>query len=300
MASVPPQPLGPRDLFVVALVNIVWGLNIIAVKMSVEATTPFTAAAMRQWIVLAVCGAALRWVPGRMAALLLLGVLNGAVFLTLVNLSLILSANVSALAIAGQMGVPFSLILSILFLGERIRLPRLMGIVLAFGGVAVLAFDPAAAKELPGIALSALAAMVWGFGTLIQRRLAGVSVLTIYAWVGLIGAVILTAGAGWFEPQSMRSVPAMRVADLGWIAFSAIGSTAIGQGGMAWLLQRHPVSTVAPLTLASPVVAVATSSWFFGTALTPAIVLGAAMAILGVAIITVRSARAERIEGEVV
>lgn len=300
MASAPSHPLGPRDLLVVALVNVVWGLNIVAVKMALEATTPFTSGALRQWIVLAVCGVALRWVPGRMGALLLLGVLNGAVFLAFVNMSLMWSSNVSALAIAGQLGVPFSLILAIVFLGERIRLARLAGIALAFGGVAMLAFDPAAAKEWPGLVLTACGSFVWSVGTLIQRRLAGVPVLTIYAWIGLIGATIMSGAAMWFEPQSVRSLPSMRLGDLAWIAFSAIGSTAIGQGGMAWLLQRHPLTVVAPLTLASPVVAVGTSSWFFGTALTPAIVLGGAMAIMGVAIITVRSARRERIEGEVI
>ena len=35
----------------------------------------------------------------------------------------------------------------------------------------------------------------------------------------------------------------------GWVLFSALGSTVIGQGAMSILLQRHPVSTVVPLTL---------------------------------------------------
>lgn len=286
----PPPPLTAHDLGVVLLVNLVWGLNIVAVKLALEATTPFTAGALRQLVVLAVCGSALRIVPGRMAALLLLGLLNGALFLVLVNLSLIFSTNVSALAIAGQLGVPFSLMLGILFLGERIGLPRLIGILLAFGGVVLVAFDPAAAREVPGLLLTAAASFVWAIGTLIQRRLAGVPVRTIYAWIGLIGAVILSAAAILAEPQSVRSLPEMRVGDLGWILFSGIGSTVIGQGGMAWLLQRHPLSTVAPLTLASPVVAVLASSLAFATPLTPIMIAGGLLAIAGVAIITVRGA----------
>lgn len=280
-----------RDLGVALLINLVWGLNIIAAKMAVIATAPFTAALLRQAVVLLVCLPFLRIIPGRMRALLGLGVVSGAGFLIAVNLSLKVSDNVAALAIAGQLGAPFSLILAIVFLGERIALPRLLGIAFTFGGVVLLVFDPAIVREMPGLLLSALGALFWAGGSLIQRRLAGVPVLTIYAWIGLIGMTVLTPITLAIEPRTIAALPQLPLRDLGWILFSAIGSTVLGQGGMAWLLQRHPVSTVVPLTLASPVIAIAASSFFFGTILTPVMIAGAMVAMTGVAIITLRSAR---------
>jgi len=285
------QGMHARDLAAAAMINLFWGFNIIAVKMAVVATAPFTAAFLRQAVVLLVCLPFLRIVPGRMRALLWLGLISGALFLIAVNFSLKVSDNLAALAIAGQLGVPFSLLLAVIFLGERIALPRLLGIAFTFGGVVLLVFDPGAGREIPGLLLTALGSFLWACGSLIQRQLAGVPVLTIYAWIGLIGTVLLAPIMLAMEPNTVALLPQLPLRDFGWILFSGIGSTVLGQGGMAWLLQRHSVTAVVPLTLAAPVIAIVASSYFFGTVLTPVMIAGAMVAMTGVAIITLRSAR---------
>lgn len=289
--------LGPRDLIAAAIINLVWGLNIVAVKMSVLVVPPLAAGGLRLLVLLLVCGSWLRIVPGRMRLLLTLGVTNGALYLIVINLSLKVSANVSALAIAGQLGVPFGLILGVVFLKERIALPRLIGIGLAFGGVVLLVFDPAVANEVPGLLLTALGTLIFAVGSLIQRRLVGVPVLTLYAWIGLIGSAVLFPLSYVLEPGALARLPALPLGQFRWILFSALGSSVLGQGGMAWLLQRHPLSTVLPLTLASPVIAVLASSYMFGTVLTPLMIAGGIIAMSGVVIITLRSARAAEAAG---
>lgn len=286
--------MGPRDLCVALAMNVLWGLNIVAVKVSVEQIAPLTAGLLRQGIVLAVCAGSLRFIPGKTVTLAVFGVLAGGLFFVANNLSLSVSDNIGALAIAGQLGVPFSLLLAIVVFRERIHWPRMVGIALSFAGVVLLVFDPAAASQGAALLLTAIGSFIWAVGSLIQRRLAGVPVLTIYAWVGLMGTLVLAPCAWMFEPDSVRGIPDLRLSAIGWVAFSAIGSTVLGQGSMAWLLQRHPVSAVVPLTLAAPVISVLVASWYFGTPLTAIMLLGGAIAMAGVAIVTVRSARAIR------
>ena len=278
------------------VMNVMWGLNLVAVKMAVDLVSPLTAGVLRQAMVLIICLPALRIIPGRMRELIGLGLLSGALFYILINLSLAVSDNVGALAIAGQLGAPFSLILAVLVLGERIHKYRIFGMVLAFLGVVVLVFDPAAASEELGLALTAAASVVWGVCSLIQRRLIGVPVLTIYAWVGLIGTLVLAPVALYFEPEQMHALPAVQLSSLGWILFSALGSTVLGQGAMSLLLQRHPVSTVVPLTLLTPVIAVIASSWWFDRPMTPVMILGGVIVLAGVATITIRTARIRELE----
>lgn len=288
----PHQGFGARDLAVAAMMNILWGLNIIAVKMAVETIAPLTAGMLRQLIVLAICLPALRIVPGRMVPLVALGICSGGLFYIAINLSLAVSDNVGALAIAGQLGVPFSLLLAIVVLGERIARIRLAGIAMALGGVGLLVFDPHAGDELLGLGLTAVGSMIWAVCSLLQRRLVGVPVLTIYAWVGLLGALTLAPVAVIFEPQALMALPSVPLAHFGWVAFSAIGSTVLGQGAMSWLLQRHPISAVVPLTLAAPVISVILASLFFATPLTPLMIAGGTIALAGVGILTIRTARA--------
>ncbi|MCJ8157533.1 DMT family transporter [Sphingomonas sp. LaA6.9] len=279
------------------MMNILWGLNIIAVKMAVEATGPFTAAVLRQAIVFIVCASALRIVPGKMRELIGLGFLSGGIFYIFVNWSLAVSDNISALAIAGQLGVPFSLLLAVVFLGERIHIIRIGGLALSLLGVALLVFDPAAGRELPGMALTACGSFIWALSSLIQRRMSGVPVLTIYAWMGLVGTIVLIPVTLWQEPEALRSLPALPLSDFGWIAFSAIGSTICGHGAMSWLLQRHPITSVVPLTLAAPVISVIVASLFFATPLTPIMIAGGSIALVGVAIVTIRTARVKEHKG---
>ncbi|MGH6781575.1 MAG: DMT family transporter [Sphingomonadaceae bacterium] len=297
MTENPPSGFGPRDIFVAMMMNILWGLNIVAVKMAVEATGPLTAAMLRQAIVLIVCASALRIVPGKMRELLGLGFLSGGIFYIFVNWSLAVSENVSALAIAGQLGVPFSLILAVVFLGERIHVIRIAGVALSILGVVILVFDPSAGREIPGLLLTAAGSFVWALSSLIQRRMRGVPVLTIYAWMGLVGTITLLPIALWVEPAQMAALPSLRLGDFGWIAFSAIGSTICGHGAMSWLLQRHPITSVVPLTLAAPVISVIVASLFFATPLTPIMIAGGSIALMGVAIVTIRTARVKEATG---
>lgn len=289
---------GPRDLAVALAINLVWGLNIIAIKLSVDLVPPYTAALLRQSLVLIVCLPWLRVVPGRMRELVVLSIVIGGVFFAIVNLSLVVTENVGALAIASLLGAPFSLLLAIIFLKERIGVVRVAGMALAMGGCGLLVFDPLVAKEIPGLLLTALASLLWAVGSLLQRRLIGVSIPTMYAWVGLGGIIVLAPLALVFEAPVMTGAVAIPPEAFGWIAFSAIGSTLIGSGGMAWLLQRHPVTTVIPVTLGAPVIGVVASSLVFGNPLTPVMVLGGTIALAGVAIVTMRTASAKQAESE--
>ncbi len=283
---------GPYDVMVAIAMNVMWGLNLIAVKMGVDLIEPLTAAWLRQVMVLVICLPALRLIDGKMRELVALGVLSGAAFYIVVNISMAVSTNVSALAIAGQLGAPFSLILAIIFLGERVHKYRIAGMGLAFTGVVMLVFDPHAIDERLGLGLTAVASMFWAICSLIQRRLVGVPVLTIYAWVGLMGTLILGPIALIAEPEAFARIPHLPLSTFGWVLFSALGSTVIGQGAMSILLQRHPVSTVVPLTLPTPVISVIAASFWFGTRLTPVMIAGGVVVLMGVAIVTLRTARA--------
>jgi O-acetylserine/cysteine efflux transporter len=282
-----------RDLTIAAVMNLMWGLNLIAVKMGVDLVSPLTAAWLRQMMVLIICLPALKLIPGKMRELLLLGFLSGALFYIFINFSLAVSTNVSALAIAGQLGVPFSLILAILFLKERIHKIRMIGMGLSFVGVILIVFDPSAVSEVAGIVLTAAGSLVWAICSLIQRRLVGVPVLSIYAWIGLIGSIVLLPIAYAFEPESLKSVPQLPLSTFGWILFSALGSTVIGQGAMSLLLQRHPVSSVVPLTFLTPVISVVVAAYYFKTPLTPIMIIGGLIVMAGVAIVTIRTAQAK-------
>lgn len=274
------------DLSVAALMDVLWGLNIIAMKVTVGATGAFSSGAVRMVALTLVLSPWLKAVPGRTRALIWLGLLNGGMFLLFMNLALKISDNVGALAIAGQMSIPISVVMGITILGERVTPLRVGGIVLAFMGVAMLVFDPRIVHELPGLILMVCAATCWAGSTLLQRRLAGTPVLTMYAWTGLMGMVLFLPLSLVIEPGVLAATPRLGWQPIAWFLFSVLGSTLMGQGGLAWLLRRHPVSSVIPLTVGATVVSVGASHVFFGTPLTPIMILGGLVALIGVLVVT--------------
>ena len=286
----------PVHLAFILLIDLLWGFNVVALKFAVESIEPLTVTFLRYSIVLLVCLPWLRWLPGRMSLVLLTAVVAGALFMGLVSLSFAAADNISALSIVGQLGVPFSLVLAVLFLGERIRWVRILGIALSFFGVVIIGFDPALFDERLGILLTIFASMTYAVGSLLFRRLQGVPVLTIHAWLALISVPVLFAASWFFEPGGLQRAGAAPATTLGWIAYSAIGSSVIGHAGTSYLLQRYPVSVVAPMTLPTPLISVLFAVLVFDTPLTAQLVAGGMLTLAGVAIITFRSAQARERE----
>lgn len=279
-------------LALILLIDLIWAFNIVAIKISIDAIPPLMAVTLRYCIVLAVCLPWLRWLPGRMVAVLGTGLVAGALFMGVGALGFAAATNVSALAIAGQAGVPFSLILAVIFYKERIRWVRITGILLSFAGVGVLVFDPHIVDERLGLVLTLIAALCWAIGNMLFRRLQGVFVLTIHGWLALISVPVLAACSLIFEPGALAGTAQVPLHIWGWLAYSAIGASLIGHGGMTWLFQRYPVSTVSPLTLPTPLLSVIVAAVVFGNPVTPVMIAGGLVTLTGIAIITLRTAQA--------
>jgi O-acetylserine/cysteine efflux transporter len=286
----------PRHLALILLIDLVWAFNVVAVKLAVEDAQPLTAVALRYMIVLVACLPWLRWLPGRMMTLLITGFIAGPLFMGLGGLSFALADNVSALSIAGQLGVPFSLILAVVIYRERIHWPRMTAVVLCFAGVAVMGFDPAIAHESIALWLTVAASLAWAGGNLLFRKLAGVNVLTIHAWLALVSVPVLLTASIIFEPGALAHVAHLKPSTWGWLTYSALGASLLGHGGMSWLFQRYPVSTVSPLTLPTPLLSVIIAIIVFGTPITSQMMIGGVLTLIGVAIITLRTAQQRDME----
>lgn len=273
------------------LITLCWGFNVVPLKLALNELGPITTTAVRFTIVFVLCVPFMRWHHGRMFMVMVSAVLGGAMMFGLMNLAYSQSSNVSALAIAGQLGVPFSLILAVLFLGERIRWRRTVGILLAFSGVAILTFDPAIAREWRPLTLISVSSLAWAVYTLLQRRFSGISALSLQGWLAAVSIPIMIMLALVLEPGGFAPIVQKPWPVLGYLFYSAMLSSVIGHAGFAWLLQRYPVSTLTPLTLLTPVFSVLFATLLLGNPFTLELLLGGMVTIAGIGVITIRTAQ---------
>jgi O-acetylserine/cysteine efflux transporter len=227
--------------------------------------------------------------PSQMALVLLSGLLLGLSF-ALGGVAFAYATNLSALAIAGQLGVPFSLLLAIIFYRERIHWRRTVGILLAFAGVVILVFDPRIVDERLALLLTIAGAFLWAASTLLIRRLSGVHVLSLMGWQSLVSMPMLLLASLVLEPGGLALLPEIPLSTFGWVVYSGLLSSLVGHAGMAWMLQRYPVSTITPLTLPTPLLSIIIATIVYGTPVTLVMIAGAAMTLTGVAIIALRTA----------
>jgi len=279
----------PAHILFILLIDVVWAFNAVAIKYAVLDIAPLAMVVVRYAMVFCCCLPWLRVIPGHMPLLLSAGFIAGALGMGLGAISYHVADNVSALAVAGQMGVPFTLLLAVLFLKERIRLWRVLAVLLCFIGVVIVSFDPAIVHERLGIMLTVGSALCWAVSAMFFRRLQGVTALNIHGWAAAVSIMPLVGASLIFEPGALASVGNLSLSAWGWIGYQAFLSTLVGHVGFAWLIQRYPVSTVSPLTLPTPILAMLLASWIFDIRLTPVMILGSVLLLLGVTIITLRT-----------
>jgi O-acetylserine/cysteine efflux transporter len=283
--------IAPRDLLLLLGITILWGLNLVISKIGLENLPPILFTTLRFAIMALVLAPFLRIYRGQMGALAVAGLLSGAVCFALMFVGLALAENVASVAIAGQLGVPFTTLLSVALLGEVVHWRRWTGIALSFAGVMVMGLDPRVFEYWPSLAFVIGSAFVGALGLIAVKRLQGVDPLALQGWFALISLPLLAGLTLAIEQPTAQSVAQAPLAAWGAVLFSALGASVIAHTGFYYLVQRYPVTSVAPLTVLSPVLSVVFGIWWLGDTLTARIALGGALTLVGVFIIIWRERR---------
>jgi O-acetylserine/cysteine efflux transporter len=272
-----------RHILLALLVVAIWGFNFVIIKLSVEALPPILAAGLR--FVAAALPAVLFIRPPKAPWWLVVGfgLSFGFALYGFLNLSIAwgMSAGLSSLVLQTQ--AFFTMVLAFALLGERPSRFQVIGAVIAFAGIGVIAVERLAATALLPLGMTLMAALSWGLANVLTRKAGRVNALAFTVWgslaapLPLIGLSLLVEG-----PQVVLSA----LAGFGWqeaalIAFLAYPATLLGGGIWSWLLGRHPASTVAPFTLLVPITGLLSGYLVLGETITPIEVGGAVLVILG-------------------
>ena len=279
-----------QHLAFMVIINLIWGFALVAAKVSLEHFPPFLFAAIRFALITLVLLPFLKVQAGRMREVVIIALCAGPVGFGLFFMGLSL-ADASVVAIVGQLGVPISTLMSVVFLKEEVHWRRWLGIGLAFTGIMIISFDPAVFAYIAGVLFILASAVIGSIGTIFQRRIKNVGVFELQAWIALVSWPLLLAGSLGFEQDQLAAI---QTAD--WLAWSGIfyvafASSLVGHAGIYYLLQRYEVSQTAPLTLMAPLFTIGFSVWLLGETLTERMIMGALVALVGVFIVTARQSR---------
>lgn len=291
------------DWAILAVLVVIWGSAFAAIRVSIETVGPFwmvvgrlTVASVLLGLILVVSGwmrigpRALRAAahpspPGwkGLGAYVLVGIpFTGIPFFFYAKAGETLSSAVLAIC---NGGVPlFTAVFAHLMLtGEKLTLRRGVGVLLGFGGLAVLvapSLAGGATASLLGLALAIFGASLYSGGNIATRRAPPVSPVVSSFIITVSGGLFILPFALALEPfPAAPSIPAL----LG-VLYLGAGPTAIGTILYVILIKRAGAVFVAMATYMTPLWAAFLGVTFLGEPLLPTTIAALALILAGVAI----------------
>lgn len=282
----------PRHLGQLVAINAIWGLNIVAVKLSADRFPPVFLSFLRFLLVGLVVWPWLRIRREEMRWLLAAATCSGGLQFAIMYSGVALSGNMSSVALAGQLGVPFATLLSVGFLGERIHWRRWLGIGMAFVGVAIIGFSPEVFGSWPGLLLIVAAAFIGAIGLIAIKRVRRVEPLELQAWLAWGSVPILLPLSLLLEDGQLASLGAAGTVGWGALLYSVLLASVVAHTAYFAMIRRYPVTSVAPITVLTPLFSVLFSVLLLGDVLDSRMIFGGLLTLTGVTVILVRERKA--------
>jgi O-acetylserine/cysteine efflux transporter len=185
-----------------------------------------------------------------------------------------------------QTQVFFTIIFAVIFMGEKPTFWQIVGALISFAGIVVVGLNVGGNYSVSGFFLVIAAAISWGAGNLISKKMGKVNMFSLVVWGSFIAWPPLFLVAMLLEGSDkiLYSLHHISFVPLAAIAYIAYLSTLFGFAAWCWLLSRYPVTTIAPFTLLVPIFGMLSSFLVLGESLQLWKILASLLVILGVCV----------------
>ncbi len=277
----------PVDVLLAIAVAVIWGMGFVVAKAAMAHFSPILLMALR----FAVTTLCLVWIFRPPRALLWplfwISLISAALQYSL-TFNGVSGIDASTAALLVQLEVPFGLLLAWLVFGERITPKQWLGIIVAFAGAVLIVGEPKLAGDLIYAFMVIGGAFTWAVGQILIKRLGDLGGFRLISGVALWATPQLFVASWLLEADQWRQIETASLPAWGAVLYLGLVMTALAYALWYRLLGRYSVNQVMPFLLLLPVTSVTGGILFLGESLTAKIALGGALAIGGVALITIR------------
>ena len=290
-------------LLLAVLIAVIWGVNFVVIDVGLDSFPPLLFAGLRFVVaaVPAVFFVGRPCVSWRWVVAIGLPLCGGQFGLLFTSMHLGMPAGLSSLALQAQ--AAFTLVFAAALLHERIRARQIVGLVLAFAGIALIGTDLGQTAPPMALGLCLGAAAMWGVGNVALRRARPPDMFNLMVWVSVVPPVPLLLLSLLLEGQraDVAALTGLRAGGAGALAYIAYVATLFGYGIWGWLLRHYDAGTVAPWTLLVPIVAMSSAAVLLGEHVGPRRLVAAVLIVAGVAVssLRLRSRLSVRVRSEV-
>jgi O-acetylserine/cysteine efflux transporter len=255
-----PLFMQPRDIGLAVLTMAIWGFNFVVIKVGLESFPPLLFCALRFLLaalplVFFVGKPAVPW-KYIVGIGLALGVAKfGLLFIGMSGQPIWGGMPAGLASLVLQTQAFFTLLFAAIALSEKPRRNQILGMIVAFSGIGLLAIDKGQIQSLPSLGMVIAAAACWGVANIVMKKANSPDVFRLIIWVSLIPPLPLL-GLSWIFEGGDRIVDALTHLNgkgLGALFYISFLSTVLGFGIWGALLKRYKTNLVAPFTLLVPI-----------------------------------------------
>lgn len=293
------SPLTVVEYLAILAIILTWGINNAAAKVATAYLPPMLMGGLRFASALAFLFPFVRPPFPEPKKLLTIVLLTGPIHFGVIYVAFSMADALSPLVVASQLWIPFTAIFAWRMLGETMRPPAVIGLGIAFLGVAWMSLDPHAAGDLPAIALIVFAGACWAVATVLVRKTPGITPLKMQGMTALVAAPTLLAMSFLFEHDQVAKMQA--APPIAWLCvlFAGVVSTIGASALLFWLVQKREPGRVTPYFLLTPLVSCTIGILFLGDKLTAQLLIGGGATMVGVALVALTEKRAKAAEAVV-
>jgi drug/metabolite transporter (DMT)-like permease len=277
---------------------VIWGVAYVVTKSGLSELPPMLFALLRY------CVASLLLVPLALArgglaklprpipwkTLLLMALTGIALYYILFNLALTYTTASQTALIQSSFPAVMA-IMAVLWLHERLSRRRILGILLAVVGVALIVArtqpDASARDPVLGNGLTFATVLLWSAYTILAKRVANADPIAVTAIVALLGTIMLIPAA----VIENANEPLPSISAEGWLPIIYLGALASAASYLLYMraLRDLDASLAGTFVNLSPVIGVISGVVFLGESITSLAIVGGGLVLAGVWISSVQS-----------
>ncbi|WP_166969901.1 EamA family transporter [Brevibacterium atlanticum] len=296
-----------KHCLLAASVAVMWGLNFLAIDLSLDQFPPFFLVALR-FAILALPAllfvpkpdVKFRWIVGY-------GFGFGVLQFAFLYWAMATGMPTGLASLVLQASGPFTVLLGMTFLRERVRASQMVFLLVAMAGLGVVGWQrlDSSASFLPFL-LTLAGAFGWAIGNVCNRQAHSVEPVKFTMWMSIIPPLpmllisLIVEGPAAIGGSLTTLGTTTGLLGVAGLIYTVVIATILGSGIWSWLMSRNPAGVVAPFSMLVPVVGMSAAWLVLGETVTFGELCGAALVIIGVLGAGLKAAKGARILAEAV
>ena len=276
-----------KDIFLAILVPCVLGFGFVIAKPAMESFPPILLNGLR-WSLSGLIMCYFFPFPKKfIKQMFVISIIGGTIQYSLSFYGLKILDGASATLFV-QAEIPFGILIAYFLLGEKVPLKNIIGLIIAFVGIAILSGNPNLEGKMLGVLLVLSGAFLWSlaqvFAKDVSEKIGG---LALTAWLGIFSGPQCIIASYFIEGNTFDFIT--NATTQAWIIviYLAVGMNVIGYSCWYSVLSRNPVNNVMSVLLLFPITGLLTSIFILGEKPNTYAYFGGAIIISGVAMILI-------------